>query len=587
MVLEDIIREKHSGDDEQLNFIFSDDKNIIVTAPAGCGKTTAMVSKIARELSVGHIPSNKKVLAITFSVNAAMKIRDSLKTLLPDLVDNPSQYLSKVDIANYHNFAMRILFKHGYCLNSEFINLASFQIVNENSSVLNSYLTSSDESKLSAVENAVKASDKDGLMAALDDYWDVINRKLITNRVITYNGILISAIKLLRKRQVKTFYQDYYKMIIIDEFQDTNLLGYLLIKKLIGNNISIFLGDDIQRIYGFIGAVNDIFKMVSETYQAVKFEFNNNYRFKANDRIKDLDLLIRDYAENYRPSELTATILLKRLNSDSEEERFIVEGIKKIISNSDDKIAVLVRAGWQGDSIVNELDLQGIPYFNALYGESDIEYNKFYSVAIEEFHRHVQGKAIQRDLEKCLNAVKDREREIYTDSSKKYIFDSMYKLLELLFAESKKWDGNVKDKYENIDFTLGNNGLKHMMKFIVESVVLTTIHSAKGLEWEYVIIPKLNAHAFPPSRFVCQPCQSERSCDSGFDYCKFQFRESLEKSFKEELSIFYVAVTRAKKDVYMTVNTGLNRWNHYKQTNCLINLVGIREKDYDWDTVLD
>ena len=39
MALEDIIREKHSGDDEQLNFIFSDDKNIIVTAPAGCGKT--------------------------------------------------------------------------------------------------------------------------------------------------------------------------------------------------------------------------------------------------------------------------------------------------------------------------------------------------------------------------------------------------------------------------------------------------------------------------------------------------------------------------------------------------------------------
>lgn len=587
MALEDIIREKHSGDDEQLNFIFSDDKNIIVTAPAGCGKTTAMVSKIARELSVGHIPSNKKVLAITFSVNAAMKIKDSLKALLPDLVDNPSQYLSKVDIANYHNFAMRILFKHGYCLNAEFINLASFQIVNENSSVLSSYLTSSDESKLSAVENAVEASDKDGLMAALDDYWDVINRKLITNRVITYNGILVSSIKLLCKRQVKTFYQDYYKMIIIDEFQDTNLLGYLLIKKLIGNNISIFLGDEIQKIYGFIGAVNDIFKMISETYQVAKFEFNNNYRFKTNDRMKDLDLLIRDYAENYKPSELTATILLKRLNSDSEEERFIVEGIKKIISNSNDKIAVLVRAGWQGDSIVKELDLQGIPYFNALYGEADIEHNKFYDVAIEEFHKNVQGKAIQRDLEKCLNAVKTRETEIYTDPGRKYIFDSMYKLLGILFAESKKWDGNVKDKYENIDFTLGNNGLKHMMEFIEESVVLTTIHSAKGLEWEYVIIPKLNAHAFPPSRFVCQPCQSEKSCDSGFDYCKFQFGESLEKSFKEEISIFYVAVTRAKKDVYMTVNTGLNRWNHHKQTNCLINLIGIREKDYDWDTVLD
>lgn len=79
MRVEDIIEVKHMGDVEQLSFIFSDDKKIIVTAPAGCGKTTAMVSKIARELSNGRISSNKKVLAMTFSVNAAMKIKDSLK----------------------------------------------------------------------------------------------------------------------------------------------------------------------------------------------------------------------------------------------------------------------------------------------------------------------------------------------------------------------------------------------------------------------------------------------------------------------------------------------------------------------------
>ena len=586
MELEEIIKKKHSGDDEQLNFIFSDKKNIIVTAPAGCGKTTALVSKIARELSVGHIPSNKKVLAMTFSVNGAMKIKDSLKTLMPNLVDNQSHYLSKVDIANYHNFAMRILFKHGYCLNSEFINLANFQIVNENNSVLNSYLISSDRNKLNAVDEAVKASCKDDLIVLLNDYWEILNRKLITNHIITYNGILIAAIKLLCKKQVASFYQEYYKMIIIDEFQDTNFLGYLLIEKIIGNNISIFLGDDVQKIYGFMGAVNGIFKMVKETYQTIEFKFKNNYRFKTNDRMKKLDLLIRNYAENYKPSKLKATILLKRLNSDREEDLFIVEGINKIISNTNDKIAVLVRAGWQGDSIAKELDLQGIPYFNALYGETDIEFNKFYSIAIEEFHRNVPSKAIQRNLEKCLMAVKIREKEIYTNPSKKYIFDSMYKLLEILFTESKKWDGTAKDRYENIDFTLGNNGLKHMMEFIEESIVLTTIHSAKGLEWEYVIIPKLNAHAFPPSRFVCKPCQSKESCSSGFDYCKFQYKEAMEKSFKEEISIFYVAITRARKNVFMTVNTGVNQWNHNKRTNCLINLEGIDEEDYEWDSVL-
>ena len=74
----------------------------------------------------------------------------------------------------------------------------------------------------------------------MDDYWEILNKKLISNHTITYNGILISAIKLLRKNQISSFYKKYYQMIIIDEFQDTNLLGYLLIKKLIGDNVVIF-----------------------------------------------------------------------------------------------------------------------------------------------------------------------------------------------------------------------------------------------------------------------------------------------------------------------------------------------------------
>lgn len=584
MTLEEIIREKHSGDKEHLEFIFSNDKKIIVTAPAGCGKTTAMVSKIARELSTRHISANKKILAMTYSVNAAMKIKDSLKTLLPNLVDNTVEYISKVDIANYHNFAMRLLFKHGYCLNPEFSNLFEFKVVDDVSNVLDDFIDSSDSVKLKALDDAVKNSNKDHLMNALDDYWDILNRKLITNHIITYNGILISAIKLLRKQQVSSFYKTYYQMIIVDEFQDTNLLGYLLIKKLIGDNIVVFLGDDVQKIYGFLGAVNGIFNMLIETYPVVEIKFYNNYRFSTNERMKKLDSFIREYAENYGQSELEASVLLKNLDSDEGEDEFIAEGINKIISNSDDKVAVLVRAGRQGDSIVTKLDERGIKYFNALFKDTDPEYLKFYSIAIEEFHNTTSGRAVQRDLQKCLDAVKCRENEIYQRSDKKYIFDAMYKLLVILFNESKKWEGTSKDKYDNINFTLGNNGLKHMMEFIDESVVLTSIHSAKGLEWEYVIIPKLNSFSFPSS-FVCKPCQRAHSCNRGFDYCEFLYEETMEKAFKEEISILYVALTRAKKEVFMTVNTGMNYMNYTKQTSCLLNLKGLTTEDYDWEDI--
>ena len=57
----------------------------------------------------------------------------------------------------------------------------------------------------------------------------------------------------------------------------------------------------------------------------------------------------------------------------------------------------------------------------------------------------------------------------------------MYKLLEVLFEESKKWEGTSKYRYENIDFILGGKGLKHMMEYIEEKVVLTIIHASKRI----------------------------------------------------------------------------------------------------------
>lgn len=588
MNIEEIIREKHSGDDEQLEFIFSDDKKIVVTAPAGCGKTTAMVSKIARELSLGHIASNKKVLAMTFSVNGAMKIKDSLKTLLPGLVSNSEHYLKKVDVANYHNFAMRILFKHGYCLNPEFVHLADFKIVDGNNRLLDNYLTSTDSDKLSKVDAAIKSSNKDDLKSSLSDYWTVLNNKLVTNHVITFNGILVAAIKLLSQPSVSAFYKNYYQLLIVDEFQDTNLLGYLLIRKLMDDNMVIFLGDEIQKIYGFLGAVDGIIEKISKKCTAKEIEFLNNYRFQKNERMKSLDAFIRSYADNYGYTEKDAKILLKCLSSDEKEDSFIADGIEKIVTNSDDKIAVLVRAGTQGSSIAAKLSSRGIEYFNALYKDTDAEFVRFYNIATEEFYNATLGneKAIQKNLKKCLTQVKARQNEIYIDPNRKFVFDSMYQLLEVLFDQSKKWEGTSKDKYDNIVFTLGNTGLKHMMEFVPEKVILTTIHSAKGLEWEYVIIPRLSCYSFP-SGFTCGVCQSEYSCNKGDKYCKFTFAKSMESKFKEEISVLYVALTRAKKDVFITTNTGKNRNGFNKQVSCYAYLEGLTIEEYDWNNVIN
>ena len=579
MTLENRLKEFHSGDEEQLSFIFSDKPRLIVNAPAGCGKTRAMVSKIARELSLGNIESNKKVLAMSFSVNASIRIKSDVKELLPSLVNNPKLLLKKLDIANYHNFAMRLLHKYGFYLNKEFINLSEFRIISDSIVKKESLISSSDNYIIEELTKIVSSFDFSQIKSVMDQYWETINNTLINRKIITYNGILIAAIKLLSNDNIRKFYTNYYSMIIIDEFQDTNILSYLFIKSLIDNNKVVFLGDGIQRIYGFLGALDDVFHRVETDYSPQIISFKNNYRYN-NTSMKELDYLIRTYVDQYIDPKLETSILIKKLQSDAEEVNFISEGIKNIIE-SNCNVAILLRAGWQGGIIAEKLKGESIHFFNGLYSENDCEFINFYNVAIEEFYNNVSGNAVQSSLKKCLQAIKNRKHEIYTNDQKKYIFDSLYKLLEKLFEVSKNWESTRKERYKNIEFSLNNNGLKHMMEYLDEKVVLTTIHSAKGLEWDYVILPQMNQGIFPSRNHMCKKCHNLNSFKLDNDSCTNLLVPEMKTLFKEELSVFYVALTRAKKNVFFTVNTGTNRYP--KKENCFINLPGINQLDFAWN----
>lgn len=122
-----------------------------------------------------------------------------------------------------------------------------------------------------------------------------------------------------------------------------------------------------------------------------------------------------------------------------------------------------------------------------------------------------------------------------------------------------------------------------MMEYLDEKVVLTTIHSSKGLEWDYVILPQMNASVFPSWKHVCKHCNEIKGCDAGYDYCISKFAPEMKRKMSEEMSTYYVALTRAKKEVFFTVNTGINQYGHVKKTNCLVNLPNLLHQDYEWD----
>ncbi|KXL53891.1 ATP-dependent helicase/nuclease subunit A [Anaerotignum neopropionicum] len=80
-----LILDEHEGDNSQISAIFSEFPRIMLEAPAGCGKTKTMVSKVAYVLATNVIPMNKKILALTFSVNAAYKMKKDITEKLPNM----------------------------------------------------------------------------------------------------------------------------------------------------------------------------------------------------------------------------------------------------------------------------------------------------------------------------------------------------------------------------------------------------------------------------------------------------------------------------------------------------------------------
>ena len=588
MEIKEKIIEKHKDDEEHLEFIFSEEKQIVVTAPAGCGKTTAMISKLAWELTKNSIPDHKKFLAMSFSINAATKIKDSLNELLPELVNNSKYYIEKVDVSNYHNFAMRLLYKYGFALNNELINIQEFRIVDDSSNILNEYLTSSQLDTVKVLNDKIKKIDLDNINKYIDEYYKLFDEILFKKHIITYNAIILCGFKLLSVEAIGNFYRKYYKTIIIDEFQDTNYLSYMLISRLISKeNSLIIMGDDVQKIYGFLGALPNLLTVLEKKQHMKKIEFKTNYRFKDNQDMKDLDKLLRKYNINYSNNGLNANLKVKVLKSEQEENEFISNGIQYIANKLDKKVAVLFKANYMAKSLLDILNEQNITYFNALFKDTDEEYVKYHQFVLEIFYKYTEGKEfINKSIaDKCLLEVEKRKKECCINEENTYIIDSLYELTEIMFNRLNQFGSNAKERFERINFLLSSNGLKRMIEFVDKNVIITTVHSAKGLEWEYVIIPRMMAYSFPSSNALCKQCGILKNAIKGYDYCKFGFLDSLRKLFSDEMSVFYVAITRAKKDVFTTLNNGNNQWGYPQKMSCFLELDGLNKIDYEWSTI--
>ncbi|MGE5416038.1 MAG: UvrD-helicase domain-containing protein [Acidobacteriota bacterium] len=569
------IREIHSNDEDQINFILSEDKKLIVTASAGCGKTKSMISKIAFELVNNPDMNFKKVLALTFSVSAATKIREDTAMILPILLNSKNFELDrKLDVSNYHSFSTRIINQHGYILHNELTKVTNFSIVPETVSTLRDYLLDIEVNVLVSYSKAINEVNIEEADRLEDEYVNILLNRLIPCQVITYNGLLLLAVRILKIESVKRFYAKYYPLIIVDEFQDTNYLAYKLINQLISkDNKIILMGDDIQKIYGFLGAIPGLFKHMQDEYDMTPIIFKNNWRFQDNIKMKNLDFYLREIFRNYNNMdcfELKAEINLGFYKTNGMEAKTIVSHMQGKVANGN-QVALLVRGKNNANNVISKLESEGIKYFNGLFSDTDAVYNRFHKIALDNFIiESGSGKSFSmRVIEKVMTVLNQNKSSVTTDD---IVFSSLMRLLKALFESTKASTLSREDKYNRIVFTLNNNSLKRIMNEIDEDIVLTTIHGSKGLEWDYVYLPEITESQFPHYYSLCKDCKAGNSGKHSEHSCEFTFPIHLQESFEEELSLFYVGVTRAKKDVFLFANVDKNQNGYPKKRSCLTTL---------------
>lgn len=337
--LEEIINQNHAGDEKQLEIIFSSKDRIVVEAPAGCGKTSTMVSKVAYLIAKKKIPKNKKMLALTFSVNAAYKMKKDIAEKLPafglNQVNTPKDLNRLIYISNYHGLCRRIISLYGYLFDERLKDINNFKAMNENdyksSENFEEYgLEISEDEKVffSKFNKAVLNCDKDTVETLEEQYCEVLKNKFLKLKCITYNGYLVLAKWLLSNNtELLRFYQRLYSLIIIDEFQDTNFLSWNFICTLINDETKLFfMGDSLQRIYGFIGAIPNILEKAQIEFSMDKIEMVKNYRFENNPDMLLLDKNIRENAKNIIVPQINndAKINLHFTKTQEEESQWVV-----------------------------------------------------------------------------------------------------------------------------------------------------------------------------------------------------------------------------------------------------------------------
>ncbi|HET8737876.1 MAG TPA: UvrD-helicase domain-containing protein, partial [Pricia sp.] len=621
--------------DAQKAPVLHKDGPLMVIAGAGSGKTRVLTYRIAHLMSQGVDPFN--ILALTFTNKAAREMKKRIAELVG------SSEAKNLWMGTFHSvFAKLLRFdgkRLGFPSNFTIYDTQDSQrlissIIKEMGLDKDIYKYKQVHSRISSYKNSlitVKAyfqnpelveADAMAKRPRMGDIYQNYVDRCFKAGAMDFDDLLLRTNELLtRFPDVLAKYQDRFRYILVDEYQDTNHSQYLIVRALADRyqNICV-VGDDAQSIYSFRGAnISNILNFQRDYDEVGMYRLEQNYRSTKNivNAANSIIAKNKNQLEKvvWTANDEGASIKIHRSPTDAEEGRYVAGSIWDHKMNeqlSNGQFAVLYRTNSQSRSIEDALRKRDIPY--RIYGGLSFYQRKEIKDVLSYLRLVINSKdeeALKRvinfpargigqtTMERLIVAANHYGRSIFevienldrvdlkiNSGTKRKLEDfvNMIKSFQIMNGNSDaftlaehvakksglllefKKDGTPEGiaRMENIEELL--NGIKdfvegqreladaegNISEFLEDvalatdldkdtgdddRVALMTIHLAKGLEFPYVYIVGMEEDLFPSAMSM-------------------NTRSELE----EERRLFYVALTRAEKQAYLTYTQNRYRW---------------------------
>ncbi|MGB2232562.1 MAG: ATP-dependent helicase [Flavobacteriaceae bacterium] len=612
------------------------DGPMIVIAGAGSGKTRVLTYRIAYLMHQGVDPFN--ILSLTFTNKAAREMKERISAIVG------SSEAKNLWMGTFHSVFAKILRieadRLGYPSNFTIYDSQDSQrligaIIKEMGLDKDVYKTKQVAARISSYKNSlitVRAYFQNAELIEADTmakrpelgniYKNYVERCFKAG-AMDFDDLLLKTNELLtRFPDVLAKYQDRFRYILVDEYQDTNHSQYLIVRALSDRfqNICV-VGDDAQSIYAFRGAnINNILNFQKDYDDVKMFRLEQNYRSTKN-IVQAANSVIDKNQSKLDKNVWTANeegdkVKVNRLMTDGDEGRYVASSIFENKMNhqlKDSDFAILYRTNAQSRAIEDALRKRDIPY--RIYGGLSFYQRKeikdvlaYLRVIINPADEEALKRIInypargigQTTVDKLIVAANAHNKSIFEvleqidqvdikinsgTKTKLSNFVTLIKSYQIINANANvfaitdhvvKTAGLIKElnkdgtpegvaKMENVeellngmgDFVEGQKELADATASLTEyledvalatdmdndkgndaeKVSLMTIHLAKGLEFPYVYIVGMEEDLFPSAMSM-------------------NTRSELE----EERRLFYVALTRAEKQAYLTYTLSRYRW---------------------------